>query len=242
LFKNILLAGVMALAALPACASQLPDYPFIHAKGSAFVFVMPDMGEIDFEIHAEDASPEAVTATVQTRIAEVQQLLSDQGLNADDVDFRSVQKSMVKSASDGGADTYAVKCAVHIVVRDLTKWHDVMLPLLNKPNIDALEANFSTTARAKLTQELMLDAVKDAQANAEAMAIGFGKHVGAVNAISSGELKNLSTSVGLVPGDFYYNAKEKVAEASRRPANPNDLLSIAALKMYQSVDVIFRIR
>ena len=79
MFKNFLLAGAMALAALPACASQLPDYPFIHARGSAFVFTMPDIGEIDFEIHAEDAAPEAVTATVSpdptnTMLLSVEQL------------------------------------------------------------------------------------------------------------------------------------------------------------------------
>ncbi len=241
MFKNFLLAGAMALAALPACASQLPDYPFIHAKGSAFVFTMPDIGEIDFEIHAEDVAPEAVTATVQARIAEVQQLMGEQGVAPDDLDVRSLQKTMQKSEKDG-ADTYIVKCAVHIVVHDLSKWHDIMLPLLNKPNIDVLEANFSSSERAKMTQDLMTAAVKDAQANAEAMAAGFGKHVGAVSAISSGELKNLSTSIGLVPGDFYFNAKEKSAGESRKPENRDDLLRIVALKMNQSVDVIFRIK
>lgn len=242
MFKNILLACAMALASLATYASPLPDYPFIHAKGSAYVFAMPDMGEIDFDIRAEDAAPDAATAAVEARITEIQGRMAEQGLNADDVDVHSLQKTMAKSAQgDGNADTYSVKCSAHIVVRDLSKWREIMLLLLNMPNIDSLEANFSTTARAKLVQELMNNAFKDAQGNAEAMAAGFGKHAGAVTAISSGELKNVSTAVGLVPGDFYYT-RMKEAEESHKPGDPNALLSITALKMFQSVDVVFRIK
>jgi len=240
--KKVLLAGAVALASFPVCASQLPDYPFIHAKGTAFLFVAPDMGEIDFDIHAEDAAPDVLASTLQARIEEVQHLLVDQGLSADDVDVRNVQKSMGKSAkADGQVDVYIVKCAVHIVVRDLSKWRDVLSPLLDKPNIDSLEVNFGTTDRSKLTQELMGSAVRDARTNAEAMASGFGKHAGAVTAMTSGELKNLSTSIGLVPGDFYLKEMEQRGDESKSKS-PNALLNISLLKMYQSVDVIFRIK
>lgn len=240
MLKHALLAGAFALASFTACASQLPDYPFIHAKGSAYVFVMPDMGEIDFDIHAEDASPENVAATLQARIAEMQAMLTGLGAQAAELDVRSVHKNIAKS--EKGEDVYVVKCAGHIVVHDLNKWRDVLAPLLNQPNIDNLEVTFGTTQRARLMQDLMGSAVKDAQANADAMAGGFGKHAGVITAITSGELKNLTTSIGLVPGDFYATEQQKHPEGDSRAKDPGALLSINALKMYQSVDVIFRIR
>jgi uncharacterized protein YggE len=245
-FSKYWFAGMIAIAIAPASmtayASELPQYPFIHAKGSAYLIVAPDMGEIDFDIHAEDAEPDAVVAAVRSRIEEVTQLLAGQGVSADDFEVRSVAKSMTKAVKgEGQIDVYVVKCAVHIVVRDLRKWRDILSPLLSKPNIDGLEVTFGTTDRAKVTHQLIAGAIKDAQDSAEAMASGFGKHVGPVTAVTTGELKNLSASIGLVPGDLYFKDAEHGSGQSAS-GGPDALLNIAVLKMAQSVDVIFRVK
>ena len=238
-FLSISGTCLLSVTSLSASASQLPDYPFIHAVGNAYIFVAPNLGELDFEINVPEVDPEASVATALKRIDDIQQLLNTQGIGAEDVTIRGLRKEMRKQGAD---DVYNLRSAIHITVRDLSKWRHVVLPLLNMPNVDSLEATFGTTEREKLERDLMNLAVKDAQNKADAMASAFGKRVGTVSAISSNQLKDLSTSIGLVPGDLYLRDREPGANEAHGTVNPADLLMIAGKRMSQSVDVVFRIK
>lgn len=239
------LALAVALLPLAAHASNLPDYPFIHVGGEGFLRVMPDMGEIDFDISAFDADTNAAVAVVQARVAEVQALLAEQGGDPGkdteaEVSFRDMRKEMRKSANPdpNAAPEYEIRSAVHVVVRDLSKWRAIMQGLLDKPNIDHMSTGFGKSDRLQTEQELTAAAIKDAQRRAAAMAAGFGKKVGAVTAISSGQLRNLTNAVGLLPVDFYNNRTRGTAANSAE----KDFLSIQSLQWTQTVDVIFRIK
>ena len=240
--KRIAVA-ILALTSLSARASQLPDYPFVHATGEAFVRVLPDLGEIDFDLSAFDPDTAAAAALVQARIAEIQAMLVEQGADAQsspvaDVNFRDLRKEIRKSdnADPKAAPEYEIRCAAHINVRDLGKWRTVIQALLAKPNIDHLSTSFGLRERARVERDLMADAVKDAQRRADAMAAGFGKKVGAVTAVSSGPLRNLSSSIGLAPSDTYR------AERARGVSEEKDFVTIDVLKWSQTVDMIFRIK
>lgn len=239
MFKRRLLSIVFACLPVSALASGLPSYPFIHATGTAFSFVLPDLGEIDFDVSVFDPSPEAATLLVQTRITEVKALLVEQGLPeaAAGIEVRDVRKEIRKGAEQDPANPqYLIKASVHIDVADLSKWPAVMRPLLAMPNLDAFAVTFGATERIRLEEELMGEAVKDAQRKADAMARGFGKRVGAVAGISSDQLKNLGNAVGLVPSDRFQRAN------SRQRQNPDDMLMVTVMKMGQTVDAVFRIK
>lgn len=238
MFKHSLVAGVFALVScsLPALASALPDYPFIHASGTAFVHVAPDLGELDFDISAYDPAPETALGTVEARIAELRALLAAQGIAAEDVEIRDVRREIRKPATPDQQSSYDIKCAVHINVRDLSKWRAIVQPLLAMPNLDGFATSFGTTQREQVETELMTNAVKDALRKADVMAKGFGKRTGAVSAVSSQELKNLGRAIGLVPSDRYGPSRGKA------PQSPADLLMVGVLRMSQSVDVVFRIK
>ena len=241
MFKTCWFTCVLAVSgfSLPAVAADLPSYPFIHATGTAFSFVTPDLGEIDFEVAVFDPSPEAATTQVQARITHIKALLVEQGLPdaAAGIDVRDVRKEIRKGAEQDPANPqYTVKASVHINVADLSKWPVVMRALLDMPNLDAFAVTFGLTERVRLEEELVGEAVKDAQRRADAMARGFGKRVGAVAGISSDQLKYLGNSVGLVPADRYSRAN------SRERQNPEDMLMVSAVKMAQTVDALFRIK
>ena len=239
MFKRRLLSIVFACLPVSVLASDLPSYPFIHATGTAFSFVLPDLGEIDFDVSVFDPSPEAATLLVQTRITEVKALLVEQGLPeaAAGIEVRDVRKEIRKGAEQDPANPqYLIKASVHINVADLSKWPAVMRPLLAMPNLDAFAVTFGATERIRLEEELMGEAVKDAQRKADAMARGFGKRVGAVAGISSDQLKNLGNAVGLVPSDRFQRAN------SRQRQNPDDMLMVTVMKMGQTVDAVFRIK
>jgi uncharacterized protein YggE len=229
---------VFAAALLPclAHASGLPAYPFIHATGEAFVMVVPDLGEIDFDISAYDADPAAAVALVAERAEQVRAVLADADASAE---IHNMRKEMRKAERPdaAAAPDYDIRSSVHIVVRDLGKWRPIMQALLAMPNIDHMATSFGRSDRLAAEQELMAAAVKDAQRRAEGMAGGFGKKVGAVTAISAGQLRNLTHAVGLMPGDLY--ARNRSVDTA--PAD-KDFLAIEVLRWTQNVDMIFRIK
>ncbi|MRW85467.1 DUF541 domain-containing protein [Pseudoduganella sp. FT26W] len=231
---------VVAVALLPLAvqASNLPDYPFIHVSGEGMMRFAPDLGEIDFDISAYDPDPAAATAIVGARAEQVRALLAE----VDAVtEIHNMRKEMRKAdpADASGAPAYDIRSSVHIAVRDLGKWRVVMQGLLALPNLDHLATTFGRSDRLQAEQELTAIAVKDAQRRAEALAAGFGRKVGAVAAISSGQLRNLTHSIGLMPGDLYFRRDQRSAPAQ---AADKDFLSTDLLSWSQTVDVIFRIK
>lgn len=240
----------LALALLPALspsvvrAADLPAYPFIHVSGEGFVMVAPDMGEIDFDVSAFDADPAAAAAVIQARVEEIRALLVEhsgppEGDSAAGLEVQDMRKEMRKSANPDPAapPEYDIRSSVHIVVRDLTKWRPIMQALLEKQNIDHMSTTFGKSDRTKVEEALTAAAIKDAQRRAQGMAAGFGKQVGAVTAISSSPLRNLTKAVGLMPSDYYNSERREQAKTSEK-----DFLSITVLRWTQNVDMIFRIK
>ncbi|MGV7211275.1 SIMPL domain-containing protein [Oxalobacteraceae bacterium A2-2] len=89
------------------------------------------------------------------------------------------------------------------------------------------------SSRAQLERELAIQALRDAQAKAENLAAGFGKKLGPVNAVSTGQLRNISRAVGLAPAEN--------AAGSRTAPQAKDFYGVESLRYTQSVDVIYRI-
>ncbi|USX25118.1 SIMPL domain-containing protein [Oxalobacteraceae bacterium OTU3CINTB1] len=240
----LVMALLPALSPSAVQAADLPTYPFIHVSGEGFVMAAPDMGEIDFDISAFDADPAAAVSVIQARVDEVRALLVEQsgppeGDSAAVLEVQDMRKEMRNPANPDPAATpeYDIRSSVHIVVRDLTKWRPIMQALLEMKNIDHMSTTFGKSDRLKVEQELTAAAIKDALRRAEGMAAGFGKKVGAVTAISSSPLRNLTKAVGLMPSDYYNAERRAQAKTSEK-----DFLSITVLRWTQNVDMIFRIK
>jgi uncharacterized protein YggE len=238
-----MLKKLIAVAVLPvpilAAASQLPDYPFIHASGNGFVYVAPDVGEIDFEISAPQEDPELARKVVEARIAEVRALVAALGLPEADIEIRDVRKDIRKGErSPAGAVLYDIKCGVHLKVRDLSKWKALVAPLIDMPNLDGFMTGFDISRREQVETELTGEAIKAARRKAEAMAAGFGRKLGAVGGVSAGDLKNVTRAMGLAAAEPTRFTRTEGRSQYDRDA----LMMIALMKMSQSVDVIFRIK
>jgi uncharacterized protein YggE len=238
MLKKLLATSLLAIAPLTVSASQLPEYPFIHVSGSAFTYVIPDIGSIDFEVFAADADPAAARATVEASVAEIRALYVEQGLSPDDVEVRDVRQNIRKGDENATAPVYQVKCTVHLTVRELVKWGAIAGGLLAKQNLDNFSTSFEATARDKIEMELTVEAIKDARRRAEGMAAGFGRKLGPVTAVSPGALKNLTGAMGLVPVDYLSRRNSSDASHVAR----SELVNIVNLKFSQPVDVIFRIK
>lgn len=219
-------------------ASQLPDYPFIHAVGNASIYVQPDIGEISFEISVSDADSDKATQQLAAINAEILALIAELHIPASDVEIYELQKKMrISENPDGkpGIVTYDIKQGVQIEVRDLNAWAGLAMPLLSKNNLGNFDTAFDRTDRRKINDDLVAEAAKTAQHNGATMAEAFGRHLGAVVAMSSGKLKDIGFSLGLAPGNGFN-------EDSHRENAIRNFSAPTAIRIMQSVDVLFKMK
>lgn len=130
---------------------------------------------------------------------------------------------------------YKVRSSVHITVRDLRIWTQLVNHILSLPGTEGFATAFSRSDRARIESDLIAQAISDAYRRAEDIARGFGRHAGAVNAISTSPLKNVSNAIGLPTAESY-----RTLERAQR--TEQDFSLVAVIKMFQSVDVIYRIK
>lgn len=238
MIKQLAVFGTFLISSLQAHAADLPTYPFIHSSGSAYMYVAPDRGEIDFEISAYDPDPAVARTIIDTRAAELQALMAQYGHSADKIEIRDVRKEMRKSddAAPKAEPVYDIVCTVHIEVAELKDWRPLMSAVLNMKNLTHFTTTFRIAARDQIEMDLSALAIKDAQRRAEALARGLGKHAGAATAVSAGQLKNLTGAIGLQTSNSETDTTPRNAQEAR------DLLMIVTIKLEQSVDAIFRIK
>ena len=236
--KKIFLASLFALLPLASRAAELPAYPFIHVNGYGTAVVMPDVGTVEFEIAAQDADPATALAVVQARIDDIRALMKQLGVPEADLEMRDIRRE-IKKTEQPGAPVYDLRSSVKLTVRNLANWKMLVEPLLDKPNLDGFMTGFDSSEREKIEIELMGDAIKMARRKADGVAAGFGRKVGAVSGVSTGELKNLTRAMNLSPVEFnnYRGNQER-----RPPADRAELVTVTSIKLQQPVDVIFRIK
>jgi uncharacterized protein YggE len=241
MLKTLIAAVFIAapFAPLAASATDLPDYPFIHASGSAQRYAIPpDFAEIDFEVSAYHPDPAAAREVVEGRVAEVRALLASLGLPDGDIEIRDIRKDIRKAdQAQPGVVQYDFKAGVHIKVSDLSKWKALMTPLIAMPNVDGFMTVFDTSKREEIETELTTDALKSARRKAELIAVGLGRKLGPANAVSTGDLRNVSRAMGLAPSEA-----TRYRAPARNDPDREGLLQIVAMQFAKSVDVIFRFK
>ncbi|NHZ97003.1 SIMPL domain-containing protein [Massilia sp. CCM 8734] len=239
MLKTIAAAGALTLLPLAAQGADLPDYPFIHVSGVGSAIVMPDLGQIDFEISAFDADPAAAAGVVEARATDIRAAMAQAGVPLEDVEIRDVRKDFRKQdpAAACAPVQYDIRAGVRINVRNLTLWRAAATPLLTMPNLDGFMIVFDTTGREKIETELAGDAIRITRRKAEGIAAGLGRKLGAASAVSTGDLKNLTRAMGLAPSEPGSRSSSQKIGTERA-----DLLTVMSLKFAQSVDVIYRLK
>lgn len=222
------LAVAAVLQAAHARAADLPAYPFIHVTADADLHVMPDTGEIDFDIVSTDADLEAAWKLVHERLAASRALLAAQGVKVEDVSVQDVLRRPLKEGERVTA--IETRAAVHATVRDLNGWTALIQSLMGLPNVESLAVAFSRSDADKIEAELVSQALGAARVKAQNIALGIGAKLGPAGGVALAPLKNLSNAMGLA------------SDAPRYPsASPGDPLLVGVQKFVQGVDVIYRI-
>jgi uncharacterized protein YggE len=223
------LAVAAVLHAAPARAADLPAYPFIHVTAAADLHVMPDTGEIDFDIVSTDADLEAAWKLVHERLTASRALLAAQGVKVEDVSVQDVLRRPLKEGERVTA--IETRAAVHATVRDLNGWTALIQSLMGLPNVESLAVAFSRSDADKIEAELVNQALGAARVKAQNIAFGIGAKLGPAGGVALAPLKNLANAMGLA------------SDAPRYPSvlSPRDPQLVGVQKFVQGVDVIYRI-
>jgi uncharacterized protein YggE len=223
------LAVAAMLHAAPVCAADLPAYPFIHVTAAADLHVMPDTGEIDFDIVSTDADLEAAWKLVHERLTASRALLAEQGVKVEDISVQDVLRRPLKEGERVTA--IETRAAVHATVRDLNGWTTLIRSLMGLPNVESLAVAFSRSDADKIEAELVSQALNAARVKALNIARGLGAKLGPAGGVALAPLKNLANAMGLA------------SDAPRYPSvsSPRDPQLVGVQKFVQGVDVIYRI-
>jgi len=222
-------AVAVVLHAAPARAADLPGYPFIHVTAAADLHVMPDTGEIDFDIVSTDADLEAAWKLVHERLTASRALLAAQGVKVEDVSVQDVLRRPLKEGERVTA--IETRASVHATVRDLNGWTALIQSLMGLPNVESLAVAFSRSDADKIEAELVSQALGAARVKAQNIALGIGAKLGPAGGVALAPLKNLANAMGLA------------SDAPRYPSvsSPRDPQLVGVQKFVQGVDVIYRI-
>ena len=223
------LASAALLQAAPAHAADLPAYPFIHVTAAADLHVMPDTGEIDFDIVSTEADLDAAWKLVHERLTASRALLAAQGVKVEDISVQDVLRRPLKEGERVTA--IETRAAVHATVRDLNGWTALIQSLMGLPNVESLAVAFSRSDADKIEAELVSQALGAARMKAQNIALGLGAKLGPAGGVALAPLKNLANAMGLA------------SDAPRYPSvsSPRDPQLVSVQKFVQGVDVIYRI-
>lgn len=220
-------ASCAALA--PAQAADLPNYPFIHVNAAANLHVMPDTGEIDFEIVSLDPDLEAAWKLVSERLEASRALLAQHGVAVEDISVQDLLRRPLKQGDT--VQAIETRAAVHATVRNLEGWTALIQALMTMPNVESLAVAFSRSDADKIEAELVSQALGAARLKAQNIARGIGARLGPANGVALAPLKNLSNAMGLATDGPRYSPV----------STPGDPLLVTVQKLVQGVDVIYRI-
>ena len=227
------LAATFAIASCaafaPAHAADLPAYPFIHVNAAADLHVMPDTGEIDFEIVSLDPDLEAAWKLVSERLEASRALLAQHGVAVEDIAVQDLLRRPLKQGDT--VQAIETRAAVHATVRNLDGWTALIQALMTMPNVESLAVAFSRSDADKIEAELVSQALAAARLKAQNIARGIGARLGPANGVALAPLKNLSNAMGLATDGPRYTPVAAV----------RDPLLVGVQKLVQGVDVIYRI-
>lgn len=230
MLKKLAAAFVIAVTTcVPVQGADLPAYPFIHVNAAASLHVMPDTGEIDFEIVSLAPDLEAAWKLVGERLEASRALLARHGVALEDISVQDLLRRPLKQGDT--VQAIETRAAVHATVRNLEGWTALIQTLMTMPNVESLAVAFSRSDADKIEAELVSQALGTARLKAQNIARGTGARLGPVNGVALAPLKNLSNSMGLAAD------APRLASASAPP----DPLLVGVQKLVQGVDVIYRI-
>ena len=238
--------GALALSLLlcqipgKAQASPLPDYPFVTADGSADIWLAPDIGQLQFEVVAQQRETARALAQVDELSGALVALFTEGGVAAADIEASDLgKKSIALSAKDDAgeaAQAYIITRHFLVRVRDLRAWPGFIGALLGRDKVDNVSVAFDRVDREQVNSRLVLEAAQNARLGALELAQAFGRKPGPAVAITRGALDKMGARFGFGPAEGRAGAPPPPAPGTLSYSVPG------SIKFAQAVHAVFRLK
>ena len=196
--KYTMLSLALLFLSHAAFASDLPDFPFVHAEGRAVTNVAPDTAliRLTVENHSETAS-NAVAVVEGTAGQLVDTLISRYGISTSDIITGNISKEPVHRRG-GNYELleiigYKVSRSITIEVSDIHSFPGVMSMIAQMDHVTNISADFKHSEKERMLQELTAAACRNAGGNAELLSEASGVPLGDLFAVSADGLNDLGS-------------------------------------------------
>lgn len=229
--------ALVALGLFTSLTGQAKDDRTILVTGEGEAHIAPDQVEFVVGIDVTAAKVE----TCKTKSDEILRriLATTKDFKIDGKDVQS-DYSRIQPIQESGYDprgkperptiSYNARRDVRILLRDITRYDDLLTALFNNGVNNLYSLNFKSSSLAKLEIEARSLAIKNAQAKADAMAQQMGLKLGRPRAISEGLREP-------VPPHSPAWARTTSANLAERSSDPT--LAPGEIRVKQQVTVIF---
>jgi uncharacterized protein YggE len=194
--KTVIFAALAVLAlALSACGpttinqEALPPLRTLNVTGSGQANLVPDIAYIYVGVRTEKPSASEAVSENNAQTQQMIQALRDFGIDAKDIRTTNFSiwpqdKYDPSTGMPSGEKTYAVDNTVYVTVRDLDKLGDLLDTVVTAGANTVNSIQFDVADKAKALEQARADAVKNAEAQARALASSAG--------VTLGEIQNIS--------------------------------------------------
>lgn len=211
--------SVAVLLITSAHAATIPDYPFVYVTGQAQKNIAPDVADASFTVLVEGLDAALAEQAVQSRVTDVLNALHAAGVSTGHIDASGLAKEVIttdesekKPAAIRG---YKLSRQFSVRIIDLKAWPTVATYLLETANITDLQVTFARSDSKSIEATLVDKAAKDAQENAQRLAKSFGRHAGAVMALSQSQFADIGPTFGMGLEEGALSAPEDVMVTGR---------------------------
>ena len=229
--KSFLVLAIVAMCTISeAQAQEIIPQPQITVSGEGKVKVEPDQAFISISVENKGSDATAVKKENDKTVADVIKAIKDLKLPKEDVQTKKVS---LTSPYDYDKKKYSFKATqtIEILLRDLSKYDEVMDKLVNSGVNTIGSVEFQSSKLAEYQSQARKLAMKEAQLKANDYVSVLGQKVGPAIMISDNSQPNY-------PRPMMYNSMAKGAADS---AMPRETIAIGEIDVTANVTVSFKL-
>lgn len=190
LISAILLAAVVvsACSATTVAANPAPPQRTLSVSGTGLVYIAPDVAYINIGVHTEKPTASDAVLANNDQTQQVVNALKNSGVDAKDI--RTTNFSIYpntqydQQTGKPGSTTYVVDNTVYVTVHQLDKLGDLLDTTVQAGANSVNSIQFDLADKSSAIKQARDQAVKDAQTQAQELALASGVTLGNVQTVS----------------------------------------------------------
>ena len=242
--KILLTLSILLLFCAPSFASNIPDFPFVLAKGEAEVKVRPDQAKVSFEIIEFNKDSKEALAAVSKRGQEIIALAAKYKISPEYITSTAYTKNTKRAEGPKYQEVdiigYEITQEFTIEIKDTAKYTALVDQIAALANVRSINASFDVSNRKEIVARLVKEAATNAKQKAADLAEGLGVKLDSVFAVTQDSDFSSVIIFGMENGGE--NFKARSANFMAAGDNANNMFVPKYIEINKSVSVVYKIK